>query len=147
MHKTVFLLCFCASLRLFNLAMSATHFEAIGGEEKIRSLVNRFYDLMDTQPETVHIRALHPADLSESREKLFLFLVGWMGGPPLYVAKHGHPRLRARHLPFAIGTRERDEWLWCMNRAMKELQISEPLIEQLQRAFSQTADFMRNQEG
>jgi len=127
--------------------MPVTHFDAIGGEDKIRSLVNRFYDLMDAQPETVHIRALHPADLSESREKLFLFLVGWMGGPPLYVAKHGHPRLRARHLPFAIGTRERDEWLWCMNRAMKELQISEPLIEQLQRAFSQTADFMRNQEG
>ena len=127
--------------------MSATHFEAIGGEEKIRSLVNRFYDLMDAQPEAAHIRALHPEDLSGSREKLFLFLVGWMGGPPLYVTKHGHPRLRARHLPFAIGTRERDEWLWCMNRAMKEEQISESLIEQLQRAFSQTADFMRNQEG
>ena len=127
--------------------MTATHFEAIGGEEKIRSLVNRFYDLMDAQPEAAHIRALHPEDLSGSREKLFLFLVGWMGGPPLYVTKHGHPRLRARHLPFAIGTRERDEWLWCMNRAMKEEQISESLIEQLQRAFSQTADFMRNQEG
>ncbi|MEP7270700.1 MAG: group II truncated hemoglobin [Acidobacteriota bacterium] len=124
-----------------------THFETIGGEEKIRLLVDRFYDLMDKQSETAGIRALHPADLTESREKLFLFLVGWMGGPPLYVTKFGHPRLRARHIRFPIGTRERDEWLWCMNRAMNELQLPATLIEQLQRAFGQTADFMRNQEG
>lgn len=70
-----------------------------------------------------------------------------MGGPPLYVSKYGHPRLRARHIRFPIGTRERDEWLWCMNRAMKDLEIPETLVEQLRRAFAQTADFMRNQEG
>lgn len=124
-----------------------THFETIGGEEKIRQLVNRFYDLMDTQPEAAQIRSIHPPDLTESREKLFLFLVGWMGGPPLYVTKFGHPRLRARHMPFPIGTRERDEWLWCMYRAMDELAVDPLLVEQLRRAFAQTADFMRNQEG
>lgn len=127
--------------------MTVTHFEAIGGEDRIRSLVNHFYDLMDTQPEAAGIRALHPKDLTDSREKLFLFLVGWMGGPPLYVSKYGHPRLRARHIRFSIGTRERDEWLWCMNRAMNDLELPGTLVEQLRRAFAQTADFMRNQEG
>ena len=127
--------------------MAVTHFEAIGGEGKIRLLVDRFYDLMDTQAETVNIRALHPPDLTESREKLFLFLVGWMGGPPLYVTKFGHPRLRARHIRFPIGTRERDEWMWCMNQAMHDLKLPESLIAELRRAFAQTADFMRNQEG
>lgn len=127
--------------------MSESHFETIGGETKIRALVDRFYDLMDAHPETARIRALHPEDLGASREKLFMFLVGWMGGPPLYETKFGHPRLRARHARFPIGTQERDEWLWCMNRAMAELQLPEPLVPQLQRAFSQLADFMRNQEG
>ena len=127
--------------------MTGTHFEAIGGEEKVRQLVDRFYDLMDTQPEAARIRSLHPKDLAESRDKLFMFLVGWMGGPPLYVSKFGHPRLRARHIRFPIGTRERDEWLWCMYRAMDELQVPALLVEQLRRAFAQTADFMRNQEG
>ena len=127
--------------------MTGTHFEAIGGEAKIRLLVDRFYDLMDTQPETARIRSLHPADLTDSREKLFLFLVGWMGGPPLYVTKYGHPRLRARHIQFPIGTRERDEWLWCMTRALDECDLPDTLVEQLQRSFAQTADFMRNQEG
>ena len=127
--------------------MTGTHFEAIGGEEKIRLLVDRFYDLMDTRPETARIRSLHPADLTDSREKLFLFLVGWMGGPPLYVSKFGHPRLRARHIQFPIGTRERDEWLWCMTQALNEFEFPDLLVEQLQRSFAQTADFMRNQEG
>ena len=127
--------------------MTETHFETIGGEEKIRLLVDRFYDLMDAQPETARIRSLHPPDLTESREKLFMFLVGWMGGPPLYVDRFGHPRLRARHLRFTIGTQERDEWLWCMNRAMDELQLNVTVVDQLRRAFAQTADFMRNQEG
>ena len=127
--------------------MPETHFEAIGGEEKIRQLVDRFYDLMDAQPETARIRSLHPEDLTESRDKLFMFLVGWTGGPPLYVERFGHPRLRARHIRFPIGTQERDEWLWCMNRAMDELQLSATVVQQLRRAFAQTADFMRNQEG
>lgn len=127
--------------------MTGTHFEVIGGEEKIRQLVDRFYDLMDTQPETARIRSLHPEDLTESRDKLFMFLVGWMGGPPLYVTKFGHPRLRARHIRFPIGTQERDEWLWCMYRALDELQLPDLLVEQLRKAFAQTADFMRNQEG
>jgi hemoglobin len=127
--------------------MNKSHYEAIGTEEKIRALVDHFYDLMDERPEAANIRALHPADLTGSREKLYLFLVGWMGGPPLYVNKFGHPRLRARHIQFAIGERERDEWLWCMYQAMEDQQVPEPTRSQLRQAFTGLADFMRNKEG
>jgi hemoglobin len=127
--------------------MTATHFEVIGGEEKIRQLVDRFYDLMDSAPEAAGIRALHPADLTESRNKLYWFLVGWMGGPPLYVQRFGHPRLRGRHLPFPIGESERDQWLWCMFHAMQDVQIDDMLQQQLRGSLMQLADFMRNREG
>lgn len=124
-----------------------THFERIGGEAVIRQLVDRFYDVMDAEPLAAGIRALHPADLSGSRDKLFWFLVGWMGGPPLYIQRFGHPRLRARHLPFPIAERERDEWLWCMFKALDEVVPDVQLREQLAHSLAQTADFMRNQEG
>jgi len=125
--------------------MPESLYETIGGERAVRRLVDRFYDLMDTLPEAADIRALHPADLAGSREKLFMFLSGWMGGPPLYIERHGHPRLRARHLPFPIGEAERDQWLLCMNRAIGEV-VSDPLTrQQLAYSFGQIADFMRNQ--
>jgi hemoglobin len=122
-----------------------SYFERIGGEPVIRQLIDRFYDLMDSEPTAAGIRALHPPDLSESRDKLYWFLVGWMGGPALYIERFGHPRLRARHLPFPIAERERDEWLWCMFKALDEVVPDAALREQLAHAFAQTADFMRNQ--
>lgn len=127
--------------------MSQTIFEMVGGEGKVRELVDRFYDLMDTRPEAAGIRALHPPDLQSSREKLFLFLVGWMGGPPLYVQQYGHPRLRARHLPFPIGESERDQWLWCMKQALEEVVEKELIRVQLYQNFAHLADFMRNKAG
>ena len=124
-----------------------TPYEQIGGEAGVRKLVDRFYDLMDSEPEAAGIRALHPADLAGSREKLFLFLSGWMGGPSLYIERYGHPRLRARHLPFPIAESERDQWLFCMNRALGEA-ITDPATRQhLTHSFAQIADFMRNQAG
>ena len=98
-------------------------------------------------PEAAGIRALHPETLDHSREKLFLFLTGWMGGPPLYVERFGHPRLRARHLPFPIGESERDQWLLCMNRALEEVVENALTRVQIARSFAQLADFMRNKEG
>ena len=98
--------------------MPESIYETIGGEQRLRALVDRFYDLMDSAPEAAGIRALHPEDLTESRNKLFWFLSGWSGGPPMYIERFGHPRLRARHLPFSIGEAERDQWLWCMNHAL-----------------------------
>jgi len=122
-------------------------FEPLGGEAGVRALVDRFYDLMDSLPEVKVIRDLHPADLSESREKFFLFLCGWLGGPQLYVQRYGHPRLRARHMPFPIGDSERDQWLLCMKQTLEEQIDDERLRSQLMSAFTQTANHMRNQGG
>jgi hemoglobin len=120
-------------------------YERIGGEEKIRALVERFYDLMDSLPEAAELRALHAKDLRVSRRKLFEFLSGWMGGPPLYEEKYGHPRLRQRHLPFTVGTKERDQWMLCMEQAMRDIGLESELQTHLRQAFWRTADFMRNQ--
>ncbi len=122
------------------------HYERLGGEAGVRALVDRFYDLMDSLPEAYVVRKLHPADLSLSREKLFLFLSGWLGGPALYTERYGDPRLRARHLPFAIGVPERDAWLMCMQQAMTELTVEAGLQRDLMAALTRTADHMRNQE-
>jgi len=123
---------------------STTAYTLIGGAETIRQLVDRFYDLMELEPAYSIIRQLHPADLSESRDKLYLFLTGWMGGPDLYQEKYGHPKLRARHLPFPIGSTERNQWLDCMQRAMDEAVIDAQLKARLHESFFATADWMRN---
>jgi hemoglobin len=120
-------------------------YKLMGGEIVLRSLVDRFYDLMDENPDYFGIRKLHPQDLNSSRQKLFMFLSGWTGGPSLYVKKYGEPRLRSRHLPFSIGIAERDQWLSCMNSAMEEIGLEIQLRKSLTLAFEQTADFMRNQ--
>lgn len=122
-----------------------THYQRIGGETKVRELVDRFYDHMDELPEVWDIRKLHATDLSGSRQKLFDFLSGWMGGPPLYTDKHGHPMLRRRHLPFPIGDQERDQWLHCMKLALDEVVTDEKLKTELWLAFVKVADHMRNQ--
>lgn len=122
----------------------ATPYERLGGEGRLRELVDRFYDLMELEPAFAGIRRLHPAALEGSRAKLFMFLSGWLGGPPLYVARYGHPMLRARHLPFPIGTAERDQWMQCMIRAMEETGVEPDLRESLAQAFAGTADWMRN---
>ncbi len=124
---------------------STSQYDQLGGEAGVRQLVDRFYDLMDSNPETTGIRAMHAKSLRVSREKLFLFLSGWLGGPALYIEKYGHPRLRQRHLPFRISSDERDQWLYCMNQALKE-QITDPLfLQTLQSSFFNVANHMRNE--
>jgi hemoglobin len=128
-------------------AQQQSVYDLIGGEAKLRELVDRFYDLMDLEPEFAGIRAMHPAALDGSRDKLFWFLSGWSGGPNLYIEQFGHPRLRARHLPFAIASSERDQWLRCMALAMQDAGMPQALQERLMQSFYQTADWMRNKEG
>jgi len=122
-----------------------TPFAIIGGEPRIRALVERFYDLMELEPGFSALRAAHGPDLASARDKLFWFLCGWLGGPQHYVERHGHPRLRARHMPFAIGVVERDQWLACMDQAMGDVGVDADLRAHLRTAFFQTADWMRNQ--
>ena len=121
-----------------------TIYEMIGGETGLRGLVDRFYDAMDKYPEASKVRAIHPDDLSHSRDKLFMFLSGWAGGPPLYVQTYGHPRLRQRHMPFPIGKAERDEWLWCMDKALQESGFDEALTQYLKGKFTEIANSMQN---
>ncbi|TWU44498.1 hypothetical protein Poly51_60640 [Rubripirellula tenax] len=121
-----------------------TTYSRIGGESTLRLLVDRFYDLMSELPAAETIRKMHADDLTESRDKLFKFLSGFFGGPSLYIQEYGHPMLRARHLPFAIGESERDQWLLCMNQAIDELIEDKKLASQLKFSFFQTADHMRN---
>lgn len=121
-------------------------YERIGSEAGLWKLVNIFYDNMETLTEARTIRDLHPKDMRSAREKFFMFLSGWLGGPDRYVAAFGHPRLRARHLPFSIGETERDQWLLCMHKALQEMPIDNAFREQLLMAFAQTANHMMNQE-
>ncbi len=122
-------------------------YHLIGGEANVRALVDRFYDLMDTSPDYFGIRKLHPPTLTHAREKFFMFLSGWLGGPALYMEAFGHPKLRARHLPFAIGIAERDQWMACMTEALNDVGVEAVLKRNLIASFANTADWMRNKEG
>ncbi|MES2932867.1 MAG: group II truncated hemoglobin [Pseudomonadota bacterium] len=121
-----------------------TAYDLLGGDTKLRELVDRFYDLMELDVEFSGIRSLHPCPMDSSRDKLYWFLSGWLGGPSMYIERFGHPRLRARHLPFAIGTGERDQWLRCMALAMQDCAVEEGLQLRLMQSLYETADWMRN---
>ena len=126
-----------------------TFFELLGGEaqgtENIRNLVEAFYDIMDSDPKAAPIRAMHQADLTSAREKLFMFLTGWTGGPQLYIERYGHPMLRKRHLPFAVDESARDQWMYCMIKAMHQQGFDDVLMTKLAEQLYGVADFMRNQ--
>ena len=124
-------------------------YDLLGGEpeatNQIRAIVEAFYDVMDSDEKAKTIRQMHPEDLTSSREKLFMFLTGWTGGPQLYIERYGHPFLRRRHLPFKIGEEERDQWIYCMTKGMLNLKMEEEKIKALLNALYPIADFMRNQ--
>ena len=119
-------------------------FERIGGSATIDRLVERFYEKMDTLPEAQVIRAMHAADLGLIKAVLKRYLSEWTGGPKLYSVEKGHPRLRQRHIGFAIGDAERDAWLLCMRRALEETVTNAAARQDLDRAISGLADWMRN---
>lgn len=123
---------------------SITPYELIGGEPAVKQLVHRFYELMEELPEAYAVRQLHPESLAGSEEMLFEYLSGWLGGPNLYIAKKGHPRLRMRHAPYAIGARERDEWMLCMTQALTEQVGDEEFRQALLNQFSELASHMIN---
>lgn len=124
-----------------------TPYQLIGGDVTVKALVHRFYELMDTLPEAYGIRQLHPEDLTGSEAKLYKFLSGWLGGPQLYIAEYGHPKLRARHLPFVIARDQAVQWMLCMRQAMAETLTDEKLRVWLDDKLTELANHMRNREG
>ena len=122
----------------------ALPFDQLGGEEGIRRLVDRFYDLMDASPEAAQIRSIHPKSLKQSREKLFMFLSGWSGGPQLYIESRGHPALRMRHAPFSIGETESSQWAWCIHKALDEMEIDAAVRDYLKSHFADATKFLKN---
>ncbi len=128
------------------MTLNTSHYDKVGGDKGVRKLVDKFYDLMDEREDVTTLRNLHAKSLRVSREKLYLFLSGWLGGPSLYIEKYGHPRLRQRHLPFKVTSLERDQWVSCMSQALDE-QINDPLLlESMKQSFYKVADHMRNTE-
>jgi hemoglobin len=122
----------------------STPYETLGGEDGLHQLVQRFYALMDELPEAHGVRRMHPESLEGSAQSLFEFLSGWFGGPSLYIAKKGHPRLRMRHAPYAVGQAVRDEWMLCMTQAIDEQVQDKNFRDWLVSTFGQMADHMMN---
>ena len=117
------------------------------GENGIRHLTNTFYDIMDSLPEAAGLRAMHAKDLSAMKEKLADYLIGWMGGPPLYADKYGTVCMTTPHEPYHIGPAERDQWLLCMDKALEQTGASEELVEMLKIPLFRIADAVRNKQG
>ena len=127
-----------------NATESMSIYDQLGGEAAIQRLVQRFYALMDELPEAYAVRQMHPESLLGSAQSLFEFLSGWFGGPSLYIAKKGHPRLRMRHANYAVGLNVRDEWMLCMKQALTEQVPDAGLRNKLVLTFDQMADHLMN---
>jgi hemoglobin len=123
-----------------------TLYEAVGGDATIRALSHRFYQLMDTLPEAKHVRAVHPPTLEGSEAKFYEYMTGYLGGPPLYTDKYGHPRLRSRHFGAEIGPVERDEWLLCFRQALEETVSNPKLRDIILPPIERLADHMQNKQ-
>jgi hemoglobin len=121
-------------------------YELVGGEAGLRKIVDRFYEIMDQDADAATIRAMHGADLGPIREKLFEFLSGWLGGPPLYSKRTGSICITEAHKPFAIGTAERDQWMACMRQALVDCEVSAETREMLDTPLFRICDFLRNRD-
>ena len=125
---------------------AAKAYDLLGGEPALRKIVRRFYEVMHTTDDVKSLRDIHPENLQGSEDKLFMFLSGWLGGPNLFIEKHGNPMLRARHLPFKITKNERDQWMRCMVQAFDDCAVAEPIRTELLHSLLNLADHMRNQK-
>lgn len=122
-------------------AMNQTPYEAIGGAKMIKELVNAFYKRVGSHPDLIPI---FPDDLTETARKQTQFLTQFLGGPKLYSEEHGHPMLRARHLPFEITPKRAMAWLDCMDKAMDEVNLPSPWREQIFNRLTNMAYHMVN---
>lgn len=122
-------------------------FERIGGAATVDRLVESFYRGMDRLPDAQGIRRMHADDIEPTKKLLKRYLCEWLGGPKLYSAEKGHPRLRQRHMGFKIGERERDAWLLCMKGALEASIRDAEAREEIYATLAKLADWMRNQPG
>ncbi|HNW64180.1 MAG TPA: group II truncated hemoglobin [Piscinibacter sp.] len=120
------------------------HFQRLGGEAAVAKLVDAFYRAMDSRADARAIRAMHHADLAQTKAVLRIYLAEWLGGPKRYSAERGQPRLRRVHGPFAIDTNARDAWLACMRQALDEVGTDAALRDELLAAFAKVADHLKN---
>ena len=125
--------------------MAETPYEILG-QEGVRRLAETFYDVMDELPQAADVRAMHADNLDAIKRKLTAYLTGWMGGPPVYQAMTGTVCLTEPHEPYAIGPKERDQWLLCMDEALERIGASDELKEMLKIPMFQIADTVRNQD-
>jgi hemoglobin len=125
-------------------AVAQSPYHMIGGAAAVRRIVDRFYDIMDSDPAAAGIRAMHANDLAPMRDRLFEFLSGWLGGPPLYFKRPDRKCIVSAHRPVAIGEQERDEWMMCMRRAMEDCGVSPEVRTLLDKPFLRMADAFRN---
>lgn len=125
--------------------MAKTPYQILG-DEGIKKLAQTFYEVMDELPQAENIRAMHAANTDDIKEKLTDYLTGWMGGPPVYQEKKGTVCLTDPHAPFAIGPKERDQWLLCWETALERTGASEELKEMLKVPMYRVADTIRNQD-
>ncbi|MDF2179761.1 group II truncated hemoglobin [Aliiglaciecola sp. CAU 1673] len=124
----------------------STLYEMVGGEEAVRVLCNRFYDIMESDPKVAALRAIHVEDLAVTRQKFFEFMSGWLGGPALFTEKYGHPRLRARHLHVPVDDKMIEQWLYCMQQALKQCPADEAVKQAVWQNLVPLARHMKNQE-
>lgn len=125
------------------MRMERTPYDMIGGEAGVKALVDRFYDRMESDPGAAAVRAMHAPDLTPMRQRLFEFLSGWFGGPPLYYDRPDAKCIMHAHAPFAIGEAERDAWLACMSAALDEAGLAVNERKLFDDAFYRMADAMR----
>lgn len=124
-----------------------TSFQAAGGETGIRQLVDAFYDEIETLPAAATVRAMHPADLTTSRDKLARFLCGWLNGPNRYREKYGAISIPGSHAHLSISGRERDAWLLCMERAIAQQPYSDEFKRYLYAQLCVPANRVVNRDG
>ncbi len=128
-----------------NLSIENTPYKILGGDAAVRRIVDTFYDLMDLEPKYARLREVHPGPLDSARDKLYMFLSGWLGGPQLYTEQFGHPRLKMRHMPFHISSIERDQWMACIEESLTRCETAPQVQQWLLKQLFGTADWMRNQ--
>lgn len=127
-----------------------TPFEMLGGADRVKALVETFYDVMsEREPALAKLHACDPDGkvARTPRDRFALFLIGWLGGPDDYIKQHGHPRLRMRHGRVAVDIAMRDAWIRCMTAAMQQHAVTGEVRAFLDTRFAEVADFLRNTEG